>query len=157
MNNLVSSRFAISAYLITALLTITLCVSAFDGTFNVDAQVVDVDEPPTNATEELDVKIDATEPLPLNGTIMVDIAEADDIDIDATPPEGISVIITNSTVTVTNSPVDIEEGEEGSDAASIAAGTSADDEDEEEVEGGGTGNDNSDDEETNNEVIEDDA
>ena len=47
---------------------------------------MDVDEPPTNATEELDVKIDATEPLPLNGTIIVDIAEADDIDIDAIPP-----------------------------------------------------------------------
>lgn len=30
----------------------------------VSAQVVDVDEPLTNATEELDVKIDATEPLP---------------------------------------------------------------------------------------------
>ncbi|MGB7883364.1 MAG: hypothetical protein WBL44_11595 [Nitrososphaeraceae archaeon] len=25
------------------------------------AQLVDIDEPPTNATEELDVKIDATE------------------------------------------------------------------------------------------------
>lgn len=91
-------------------------------------------------TEELDAKIDATEPLPLNGTIMVDIAEADGIDIDAIPPEGISVIITNTTVTVTNSPIDVEEGKEGSDAASFT-----DDEDEEEVEGGGTGNDNSDD------------
>lgn len=50
-------------------------------------------------------------------------------------------------MTATNSPVDIEEGEEGSDTASIAAGTSADDEDVEEVEGGGTGIDNSDDEE----------
>ena len=70
--------------------------------------------------------------------------------------EGVSVIITNTTVTVTNSPVDIEEGDEGSDTASIAAGTSADDEDVEEVEGG-TGIDNSDDEETNNDIIEDDA
>lgn len=70
--------------------------------------------------------------------------------------EGVSVIITNTTVTVTNSPVDIEEGEEGSDTASIAAGTSADDEEVEEV-GGGTGIDNSDDEETNNDIIEDDA
>ncbi|MGH9952157.1 MAG: hypothetical protein ACRD5J_11050 [Nitrososphaeraceae archaeon] len=102
--------------------TTMVCLSVINNTFNVDAQLVDVDEPPTNATEELDVKIDATEPLPLNGTIMVDIAGADDIDIDAIPPEGVSVIITNTTVTVTNSPVDMEEGGEGSDAASTATG-----------------------------------
>ena len=84
---------------------------------------MDVDEPPTNATEELDVKIDATEPLPLNGTIIVDIAEADDIDIDAIPPEGIAVIVTNTTVTVTNSPADIEEGGNGFDVASTVTGT----------------------------------
>ncbi|MPZ07796.1 MAG: hypothetical protein GEU26_15520 [Nitrososphaeraceae archaeon] len=94
---------------------------------------MDVDEPPTNATEELDVKIDATEPLPLNGTIMVDIAGADDIDIDAIPPEGIAVIVTNTTVTVTNSPVDIEEGGNGSDVASTATGTTIE-ENEEELE-----------------------
>jgi hypothetical protein len=93
-----------------------------------------VDEPPTNATEELDVKIDTTEPLPLNGTVMVDIADADDIDIEAIPPEGISVIVTNTTVTVTNSPVDIEAGGDGSDTTSIGAGPSQ--EIEEEVEGG---------------------
>jgi hypothetical protein len=50
-------------------------------TSNADAEVIVVDEPPTNATEELDIKIDATEPLPLNGTIMVDVAEADDMSI----------------------------------------------------------------------------
>ncbi|MGH9976575.1 MAG: hypothetical protein ACRD8Z_12180 [Nitrososphaeraceae archaeon] len=117
------SRFMISLYAIASMITTTMvCLSVINNTFNVDAQLVDVDEPPTNATEELDVKIDATEPLPLNGTIMVDIAGADDIDIDAIPPEGVSVIITNTTVTVTNSPVDMEEGGEGSDAASTATG-----------------------------------
>lgn len=127
------SRFIILSYVIT-LLSAIVCLSVFNETSNVDAQVVDVDEPPTNATEELDVKIDATEPLPLNGTIIVDIAGADDIDIDAIPPEGISVIITNTTVTVTNSPVDMEEGDEVSDTTSIATGTSAE-EDDEELEG----------------------
>ena len=135
-------------------MTTISCLSAFNGTFNADAQVVVVDEPPTNATEELDVKIYATEPLPLNGTIMADIANADDIDIEAIPPEGISVIVTNTTVTVTNSPVDIEAGGDESDTSSI--GTEPSQETVEEVEGG-IGNDNNDDEETNNDVTEDDA
>jgi hypothetical protein len=123
------SRSIILSYAITTLLMPMVCLSVFNDTSNVDAQPVVVDEPPTNATEELDVKIDATEPLPLNGTVMVDIAEADDIDVDAIPPEGISVIITNTTVTVTNSPVNIEETE--SDTASIATGTTAGEDEEE--------------------------
>jgi len=133
----------ISLYAVATLLTTMVCLSVFNNTFNVDAQVVVVDEPPTNATEELDVKIDATEPLPLNGTIMVDIPEADDIDIDAIPPEGVSVIITNTTVTVTNSPVDVGEGGEGSDTASVAMGTTPEEELEEST---GNNNNNSDDE-----------
>jgi hypothetical protein len=76
--------------------------------------------PPTNVTEELDVKIDATEPLPANGTIAVDISGADDIDIDVIPPEGVSIIVTNTTVTVTNHLVEISEGAtEASSAASL--------------------------------------
>ncbi|MGH9985481.1 MAG: hypothetical protein ACRD8W_16185 [Nitrososphaeraceae archaeon] len=69
-----------------------------------------MDEPLTNATEELDVKVDATEPLPANGTLVVDISEADDIDIDAIPPQGVSIVVTNTTLTVTNNPVEITEG-----------------------------------------------
>jgi hypothetical protein len=84
-----------------------------------NAQVVDVDEPPTNATEELDVKVDATESLPANGTITADISEADDVDIDTIPPEGVSIVVTNSTVTVTNHPVEITEA--GGTAAAAAA------------------------------------
>jgi hypothetical protein len=118
-------------YFITALLTTIICFSVFNHPSDVYAQVVDVDEPPTNATEELDVKIDATEPLPLNGTIMVDIAGADDIDIDAIPPEGIAVIVTNTTVTVTNSPVDIEVGGDGSDVASTVTGSTIEENEEE--------------------------
>ena len=148
MNSVILSGYMISLYAIATLLTTMVYISVFNGTVNLDAQVVVVDEPPTNATEELDVKIDATEPLPLNGTIMVDISEADDIDIDAIPPEGISVIITNTTVTVTNNPVDIEEGEEVSDTTSIATGTTPDD-DEDELEVS-VNNDNSD-----NDIIED--
>lgn len=122
MNGEVLSRFTILLYALAVILPTMIFLSVTYSTFDADAQLIDVDEPPTNATEELDVKIDAAEPLPLNGTVTVDIPGAEDIDIDAIPPEGVSVIITNTTVTVTNSPAEIEEGA-GSDTASIATGT----------------------------------
>lgn len=99
-----------------------------DDIYVANAQVVDVDEPPTNATEELDVKVDATEPLPANGTLVVDISEADDIDIDTIPPLGVSIVVTNTTLTVTNNPVEITEGttaETQSDTVSLDTATSA--------------------------------
>jgi hypothetical protein len=71
------------------------------------AQVVDVDDPPINATEELDVKIFPSEPLPANGTVVVDTSEADDVEIESVPPEDVSIIITNSTVAVTTNPVQV--------------------------------------------------
>jgi hypothetical protein len=119
-----------------------------------NAQVVDVDEPPTNATEELDVKVDATEPLPANGTLVVDISEADDIDIDAIPPLGVSIVVTNTTLTVTNNPVEITEGATTATQSDIAgpdtatpAGNNEDggeeslDNDDDDAGDGGSGND----------------
>jgi hypothetical protein len=98
----------ITSYVVAAVL-VGVYLSLLDDISIANGQVVDMDEPPTNATEELDVKIDATEPLPLNGTLIVDITNADDIDIDAIPPEGISIVVTNTTIIVTNSPVEIQE------------------------------------------------
>jgi|SRR5215207_5801529 len=86
----------------------------------VSAQVVVKDETPTNATEELDVKVYPTEPLPTNGTILVDITEADDIDIETIPPEGVTIVITNSTVTVTDNDVLIPDQNEASEAEDSA-------------------------------------
>jgi hypothetical protein len=142
-----------SPYTITIILVIAVFFPFLNNMSIIDAQVIVVDEPPTNATEELDVKIDATEPLPLNGTIMVDITEADDLEINAIPPEGVSIIITNTIVTVTNSQVDIEEGEEVSETTGMATGTSAND-DEAEIEGD-TGNENNSDDEGDIDVTED--
>jgi hypothetical protein len=82
----------------------------------VSAQVVIKDETPTNATEELDVKVYPTEPLPANGTILVDITEADDIDIETIPPEGVTIVITNSTITVTDNDVSIPDQNEAPEA-----------------------------------------
>jgi hypothetical protein len=115
MNNLVSSQMYVGslsvAILITTLAIAITVLASLPGEdkYNVNAQVVDVDEPPTNATEELDVKVDATEPLPVNGTIIVDITDADDVDLNALPPEGVSIIVTNTTLTVTNHLVEISE------------------------------------------------
>lgn len=71
----------------------------------VRAQIVDLDQTVTNATGGLDVKIDPTETLPPNGTIIVDIMGANDIDVSTIPPEGVTIVVMNNTVTVTNSPV----------------------------------------------------
>src|SRR5215216_4390951 len=72
----------------------------------VNAQLVVMDETPTDPTQELDVKIYPTEPLPANGTVIVDITEADDIDIETIPPEGVTVVMTNTTITVTNEDIE---------------------------------------------------
>jgi hypothetical protein len=34
---------------------------------------------------------------PANGIIAMDLSDADDVDIDANPPQGVSIIVTNST------------------------------------------------------------
>ena len=87
----------------------------------VNAQLVVMDETPTDPTEELDVKIYPTEPLPANGTVIVDITEADDIDIETIPPEGVTVVMTNTTITVTDEDIetpdqdDADTGTEGED------------------------------------------
>jgi hypothetical protein len=70
-------------------------------------QLVVMDETLTDPTEELDVKIYPTEPLPASGTVIVDITEADDIDIETIPPEGVTVVMTNTTKTVTNEDIEI--------------------------------------------------
>jgi hypothetical protein len=90
----------------------------------VNAQLVVIDETPTTLTEELDVKIYPTEPLPANGTVIVDITEADDIDIETIPPEGVTIVMTNTTITIT------DENIETPDQDDEDAGT-AEDEDEE--------------------------
>jgi hypothetical protein len=57
-----------------------------------------------------------TEQLPANGTVIVDIAEADDIDIETIPPEGITIVMTNTTITITDENIktpDEDEEDEG--------------------------------------------
>jgi|SRR5215204_226062 len=93
----------------------------------VNAQLVVMDETPTDPTEELDVKIYPTEPLPANGTVIVDITEADDIDIETIPPESITIVMTNTTITVTNEDIETPDQDDDEDA-----GTAEDEDDEDE-------------------------
>src|ERR687884_406145 len=61
------------------------------------------------------ISINPEEPLPANGTVSISTEGATDTDMNVIPPEGVSVIISSDTVTVTNQPVDIAtaEGDEG--------------------------------------------
>ena len=109
-------------------ISIAVFFSLPDSNTIVSAQPVVMDETPTNATEELDVKIYPTEPLPANGTIVVDITEADDLDIETIPPEGVTIVMTNTTITLTNEDIEIPD----QDDESSTAGTNGNEEVEDE-------------------------
>jgi hypothetical protein len=86
------------------------------------AQPLVKDAPIGNLTEGVDISISPGEPLPANGTVSISTQGATDTDMNAFPPEGVTVIISSDTVTVTNQPVDIaaveeEAGETGEEEA----------------------------------------
>jgi hypothetical protein len=60
------------------------------------------------------ISINPEEPLPANGTVSISTEGATNTDMNGFPPEGVTVIISSDTVTVTNQAVDIatDEGEE---------------------------------------------
>ena len=74
-------------------------------TIQVSAQPL-VMNTPTN------IAINPEEPLPANGTVSISTEGAIDTDMNVIPPEGVSVVIENDTVTVTNQTVDIETAED---------------------------------------------
>jgi hypothetical protein len=70
-------------------------------------------------TDGANISMNPEEPLPANGTVSVSTEGVTDTDMNIIPPEGVTVIISNDTATVTNQEVDIAtaEGEdEGGDA-----------------------------------------
>ena len=77
-------------------------------TIQVSAQPL-VMNTPTN------IAINPEEPLPANGTVSISTEGVTDTDMNVLPPEGVTVVIENDTITVTNQTVDIEtvEGENG--------------------------------------------
>jgi hypothetical protein len=79
------------------------------------------------------IAINPEEPLPANGTVSISTEGATDTDMNVIPPEGVSVIISNDTVTVTNQIVDFETADEDDDETEEA--DTAEDEDGSEEEG----------------------
>src|SRR5918999_4584259 len=61
------------------------------------------------------IAINPEEPLPANGTVTISTEGATDTDMNVIPPEGVTVVIENDTVTVTNQTVDIETADEDED------------------------------------------
>jgi hypothetical protein len=69
--------------------------------------------------QDIDVAIDPTDGvLPANGTLSIDTAGATDIDIQSMPLPGQSIILTNTTATVTSNPVSIDNNPSDSDSDS---------------------------------------
>lgn len=66
---------------------------------------LDKETPTGNLTEDVDISISPGEELPANGTVSVSTEGATDMDINEFPPPGVTVIIQNDKVVVTNNPV----------------------------------------------------
>ena len=86
---------------------------------------VQVSAQPLVMNTPTNISINPEEPLPANGTVSISTEGVTDTDMNVIPPEGVTVIISNDTVTVTNQPGDIatadedetdgEDGEDGED------------------------------------------
>jgi hypothetical protein len=76
-----------------------------------------VSTPTGNLTDGANVSINPEEPLPANGTVSISTEGATDTDVNVIPPEGVSVIISSDTVTITNQTVDIETTDEDEEEA----------------------------------------
>ena len=103
-------------------------------TIHVSAQPLTKDTLTGNVTE-VDISIDPAEPLPANGTVTISTEGAIDTDMNGFPPEGINVIISSDTVTITNQTVDIGTAEGEEDGSESGGGS------DEESESNGGGND----------------
>jgi hypothetical protein len=115
-------------------------------TIQVSAQPLVKDTATGSLTEGVDISINPEEPLPANGTVSISTEGATDTDMNVFPPEGVTVIISRDTVTVTNQAVDIataegeDEGEGGGDVGDEGDTGGGDEEgDGEEDEGGEQG------------------
>jgi hypothetical protein len=103
--------------LATAIIMASITLTGFQVVY---AQVLDRDvEAPapglngTASTESPNVSIDISpsEPLPINGTVTMNLEDVVDTNMNEIPPQGVTVIISNESVTVTNHEVTIEEPE----------------------------------------------
>ena len=91
-----------------------------------------VKDTPTGTLTDGSISISPEEPLPANGTVSISTEGVTDTNMNVIPPEGVSVIISSDSVTVTNQALDIETADE--DEGGGGGGVNGDEEDE---QGGG--------------------
>ncbi|MGH9974673.1 MAG: hypothetical protein ACRD8Z_02390 [Nitrososphaeraceae archaeon] len=104
-----------------------LVLSAGLGIFLLSTMQVSAQQPLTKETlsgnvTEADVSINPAAPLPANGTVTISTEGATDTDMNGFPPEGVNVVISSDTVTVTNQPVDIDTAETGDEGTESGGG-----------------------------------
>jgi hypothetical protein len=103
-------------------------------TTQVSGQPLVTSTPPGISTEGVNISINPDEPLPANGTVIISTEGATDSDMNVFPPEGVTVLISNNTVTVTNQTVEIGTADEDEDdAESESEGEEGEPEDDETV------------------------
>jgi hypothetical protein len=101
------------------LATVIMTSIALTGFQVVYAQVLDRNvEAPTpglngaaGAPPNVSINISPLDPLPTNGTVTMSLEDVVDTNMNEIPPQGVTVIISNEAVTVTNHEVTIEETE----------------------------------------------
>jgi hypothetical protein len=101
------------------LATVIMTSMALTGFQVVYAQVLDRNvEAPTpglngtaSAPPNVSIDISPLDPLPINGTVTMSLEDVVDTNMNEIPPQGVTVIISNEAVTVTNHEVTIEEPE----------------------------------------------
>jgi hypothetical protein len=74
--------------------------------------IIQVSAQPLVMNTPTNIAISPEEPLPANGTVSISTEGATDSDMNVFPPEGVTVVIENDTVTVTNQTVSIETADE---------------------------------------------
>jgi hypothetical protein len=84
-------------------------------TIHVSAQPLVPSSPTGTLTDGVNISINPEEPLPANGTVSISTEGVTDTDMNVLPPEGVTVVIENGTITVTNQTVDIETADEDED------------------------------------------
>jgi hypothetical protein len=121
--------YGLAVSLFTLLITSTL------STIQVSAQPLVITG---TLTDGANISINPEEPLPANGTVSVSTEGVTDTDMNIIPPEGVTVIISNDTATVTNQEVDIAtaEGEDEGGDAGDEGGDAGDEGDEGDTGGG---------------------
>ena len=92
-------------------------------TVQASAQPLVPSTPAGTLTDGVNISINPEEPLPANGTVSISTEGATDTDMNIIPPEGVSVVISNDTITVTNQTVDIETADEDDDETEEAEGS----------------------------------